>query len=122
MNPEIRDLWADALVSGEYERQRHRLKGPTGAYCPLGVLCDLYRQKTGQGAWGKKPSLKQALPFIIGDRSFYCFPPPEVLAWAGISDREFGRHRDTIKGLISGKNDVDKLDFPGMAEWLRANL
>lgn len=123
MKPEIRDLWVNALLSGEYRRNRHRLKDPDGSYCPLGVLCELYRQQTGVGEWGERPSLKNGLAFIVppGHHQFV-WPHHLVLSWAGISDALLDRNGDTIKGIISGKNDSNKLDFDGMGEWIKNNL
>lgn len=47
MNPEIKARWVAALRSGEYKQHRQNLKSGTGAFCCLGVLCDLHAKETG---------------------------------------------------------------------------
>jgi hypothetical protein len=47
MNPEIRDQWADALESGEYQQGVGVLYDPdANAFCCLGVLTQLYCKAT----------------------------------------------------------------------------
>lgn len=42
MNKEIKKIWTDALLSGEYTQGKHRLHSREAeTYCCLGVLCDL---------------------------------------------------------------------------------
>jgi len=51
MDPRIRDMWADALESGEYSKGQGYLK-LSGEYCCLGVLTDLYVKETGdENVW-----------------------------------------------------------------------
>lgn len=47
MNPkEARQLWIDALRSGEYHQEQHVLSY-NGAFCCLGVACELYQKEVG---------------------------------------------------------------------------
>lgn len=46
MNPRIRDMWAEALESGEYCQGNGRLRF-NKKHCCLGVLTDLYVKETG---------------------------------------------------------------------------
>ena len=41
MNADIKKLWVEALRSGKYEQGMARLHRASGAFCCLGVLCDL---------------------------------------------------------------------------------
>ena len=41
MNKEIKQKWIEALRSGKYKQTRGKLKGRNGAFCCLGVLCDI---------------------------------------------------------------------------------
>lgn len=75
MKPEVRDLWVDALESGEYPQTTGMLRrldnaGNIAGYCCLGVLCDLYERATGNALdvlqWGQ-------------------LPPTEVRDWAGMN-------------------------------------
>lgn len=51
MDPEKRELWKVALLSGEYTQGQNALRRSDGSFCCLGVLCDLYRKETGKGEW-----------------------------------------------------------------------
>lgn len=50
MKPKVKAQWVAALRSGDYTQTQGRLRRD-GGFCCLGVLCDLYRQETGKGAW-----------------------------------------------------------------------
>jgi hypothetical protein len=41
MNSKIKEVWVNALRSGEYNQGGEKLRGANG-YCCLGVLCDIY--------------------------------------------------------------------------------
>ena len=47
MNSQIKQLWLDALRSGEYKQKRRKLRD-TNSFCCLGVLCDLYAKEHGK--------------------------------------------------------------------------
>lgn len=55
MNPDVKAKWIAALRSGNYKQAKHRLRiehtDGSASYCCLGVLCELYRQETGEGKW-----------------------------------------------------------------------
>lgn len=85
MNPEVKQLWLDALRSGEYRQTEEVLHDDKG-FCCLGVLTDLYRQQIG-GAW------------VDNDLGYYEFIdvnhrdnetdilPWTVVNWAGLKDQ-----------------------------------
>lgn len=41
MNPRIKELWLEALRSGEYAQGKHELQTTNGKFCCLGVLCEI---------------------------------------------------------------------------------
>ena len=45
MNKEIKAKWIKALRSGKYRQTRGKLKSRNGAFCCLGVLCDIQGAK-----------------------------------------------------------------------------
>lgn len=84
MNPEIKAEWQAALRSDEYPQGNGWLRDSKGNYCCLGVLCDLYRKKTGKGEWVKDGLLG---PWRFAVDQFdqnSAFLPIAVRNWAGI--------------------------------------
>lgn len=83
MKPEIKKLWVDALLSGEYQqgqgylRQREDNEEPR--FCCLGVLCDL--------------AIKNGVPIIVSQRDDRVTEfdnaseslPESVMEWSGLS-------------------------------------
>lgn len=47
MDPVWKQKWIDALESGEYRHGKFQLQTECGAFCCLGVLCDI----SGVGEW-----------------------------------------------------------------------
>lgn len=92
MNPRIKQLWLDALRSGDYEQGTGRLR--TGnRFCCLGVLCDLHSKETGAGRWegaGEGGERWYELPgnSLIFPKTAEFYLPTEVAIWAGIADAE----------------------------------
>lgn len=73
--------WVRALRSGEFKQTKEKLRDDTG-HCCLGVACEIFRRKTGCGAWvdGEK--------FSVGmDTAEGCLPPG-VVAWYGLEHRD----------------------------------
>lgn len=99
MNARIKQLWLDALRSGNYEQGMGRLR--TGdSFCCLGVLCDLHRKETGAGRWTSEADERcYELPDNSSIAEFYL--PTEVAIWAGIADAEGSpddcAHKDSIE-------------------------
>jgi hypothetical protein len=71
MHSDIKQLWVEALRSGEYIQDRGQLRSSRG-YCCLGVLCDLY-DPAGWATYGH--SYDEAMRLAL---------PENVAAWAGI--------------------------------------
>lgn len=71
MNKRVKELWINALVSGEYSQAYGQLRTEWG-YCCWGVLCNLHAKETGN-EWNGNTYLG-ATKFI----------PEEVEKWAGL--------------------------------------
>lgn len=93
MDPDLKNKWVEALRSGKYQQGEYRLLGNEG-YCCLGVLA--------------KISGKYEDP-ELSDRSFL---QPE---------RSFGLDNLT-QNTLSMMNDMSKMSFAEIADWVEANL
>lgn len=95
MNPEVKQKWVEALLSGEYKQGTGRLRtktittvpfDPRDLYCCLGVLCDIYRKETNE-VWEEKKDHNQCCSVFLfmGERHGL---PEEVSRWSGLTDRD----------------------------------
>jgi len=84
MNPQVKEMWVNALMSGDYEQTQGKLRTTTG-FCCLGVLTDLYAKETNQD-W----ILESSDPENIATEDYYTFEqtddflPESVKQWAGL--------------------------------------
>lgn len=94
MNPEVKQLWLDALRSGEYKQTTQVLHDENG-FCCLGVLTDLYRQENG-GEWLEPTNSfenKPTIEYYTFINRNYCdgqeidILPWTVVNWAGLNDQ-----------------------------------
>ena len=102
MDYRIKRKWISALKSKRYKQGFGSLKSIASiqsldAYCPLGVLTDLYAQANKLDAW----------PTGWWE---YVNAPPEVRDWSGI--------KDTTCQTIVGLNDRSHWTFEEIAEFL----
>lgn len=85
MNPQVKEMWVNALRSGEYNQATGKLKTPQG-FCCLGVLTDLYVKEKNQ-EW----ILQSNNPEVIDPEDYYTFQqtddflPTSVSNWAGLN-------------------------------------
>jgi hypothetical protein len=83
MNPEIKALWLAALRSGEYEQAKGYLN-LDGAFCCLGVLCDLAVKQGVEDLTVETKSLySQAASFVTYNNDSGDLPEV-VREWAGL--------------------------------------
>lgn len=89
MNIEVKRNWLNALESGEYTKTEGALKTESGAYCCLGVLCDLYIKETGVGFWKAKEN-SHIIEFCNPlEKTFEeALLPQEVVEWAGLDSSD----------------------------------
>ena len=83
MKPEIKQMWVDALRSGEFEQADGQLRDD-GRYCCLGVLCELHRRYTNTGRW-LATSTYQPAPRALGASADL---PEGVQEWAGLESED----------------------------------
>lgn len=100
MQAELRDQWADALESGEYEQSRARLHDCEGRHCCLGVLCRVVGLEEINGRF-----------WYEGDSSAYVLTSKFCEA-VGLS---YVQQQHLITRNSEGS-------FPEIAQWIRKNL
>ena len=113
MKPEVKEIWVNALLSGEYQ-QGHGALRKRDEFCCLGVLCDLAVQA--------KVIAPETMAMSDGRRKFFGYEdsdrdlPQEVMEWAGVKDSS-GVYEDA-KGSdrnLAFDNDKGK-KFPEIAK------
>lgn len=77
MNAKVKRMWVRALRSKKYDQGRQFLR-VDGAYCCLGVLCDIYHKKTGKGEWSDRVFRAEEDDMSSSDL------PYAVQEWAGL--------------------------------------
>lgn len=83
MDPKVKEMWLNALRSGEYTQTTAGcLKDPTG-FCCLAVLCDIYSKQTGNAEWEKSEYYDHGHTneYFEGEEEFL---PESVVNWAGL--------------------------------------
>lgn len=114
MNPEVKQMWIDALRSGEYKQGRESLQ-KNDRFCCLGVLCDLAEKN-------KQPILKDSvdgITFFDGECEFL---PKAVMRWAGFRNDDpkvWYDERNTSLAII---NDTHRESFLEIASLIEVNL
>lgn len=81
MNPEVKQKWTTALLSGEYEQGKECLRSGD-SYCCLGVLCDIYVKEHPQVEW--KELDDEVATLFDEDETL----PTIVREWAGLTLRD----------------------------------
>ena len=83
MNKDVKQLWIEALESGNYNQGRNKLR-QGDSYCCLGVLCKL-AVKAGVTVEAKntKLHLRTSIYNYSGENEEL---PWEVIEWAGLED------------------------------------
>jgi hypothetical protein len=129
MNPKVKEKWVAALRSGKYKQARGALC-KDGAYCCLGVLCDLYRKAKKKRGVGFKP-LVQDDGSISPTKRFFDnkgkmmsdVPTDDVAEWAGISScNPLVKTSETSAEFLAVLNDERKKTFPEIADLIEAQL
>jgi hypothetical protein len=119
MKKDIKELWVNALESGEYAQAQGVLKNENG-YCCLGVLCDLYL-KSGIDPSAHWASDEESELFLIGNNGSPWSLLPEVQSWAGLESNE-SPSSPKVKGtLLESLNDQGE-SFEAIAELIKEYL
>jgi hypothetical protein len=114
MDEDIRDRWAAKLESGQYRQTQGTLRRDD-AYCCLGVLCELFREMTGEGEW--VPVIGECYRFTARGNGNSGALPITVRDWAGLDDTHPRLPGDS-DGYAANLND-HRLSFKGIAELVR---
>jgi hypothetical protein len=87
MKEHVKNLWVEALNSGEYDQVEGNLKTEVG-YCCLGVLCDIYAKTQKKKGFYKKPNELGIFIFPEGPYEQNEVLPEQVQRWAGMQSNE----------------------------------
>ena len=132
MNPQVKEKWVNALLSGWYDQGEGKLRSSDG-FCCLGILCDLYTQETKKVGWvfngygDEQNTQPQDYWHFDGEGEFL---PQSVMEWAGLSENNpvvdvYWEDDDgscgTFNECISELNDGGHL-FPQLAAIIEAQL
>lgn len=125
MRKEIKELWVNALRSGEYKQHTGSLKDPdTNSFCCLGVLCDLHRKRRKTATW-KFNSSYGSTDYMNNSGAL----PAKVIKWAGLDkDVESGKILAPASVYIVKNNEslIRKNDYGGtfaqIADIIEENL
>jgi hypothetical protein len=107
VNEEVKVMWVDALLSGEFKQGRFALSPRSGRHCCLGVLCELAHRN---GVVGK--SLENSMIYYDEARSKL---PSRVCDWADLDRIDPVTSRGTLVAL----NDGLGLTFAEIAEIIK---
>jgi len=121
MKAEIRDAWADALESGEYEQGIGSLTSVVNGkeqHCCLGVLCQL---AVKAGVIPEPEGSPTGARLLYGKEGENSFLPLEVQEWAGAEERTWFNYNDELRGA-DWLNDIAELRFPEIAALVRTQL
>ena len=106
MNPEIKKLWIDALLSGEYQQGQgflHQIIDGESQFCCLGVLCDLAIKNGVSLHLGKKNDW--VTEFDNCSESL----PEAVMEWSGLSSTNGGFYYTiSYKGQLADGDFIDE--------------
>lgn len=118
MNPEVKKLWTSALLSGEYQQAKGKLRDE-GGFCCLGVLCDVYVKHSGNPdvKWDKYESSYTYSIFGKGGTI-----PDVVMEWAGLLQRDPSISWSGETHMISVLNDYEGLNFKQISQVIEEQL
>jgi hypothetical protein len=121
MDSRVKEMWAAALESGEFEQGKGRLLGigedGKKTWCCLGVLCELHRREVG-GDW----SMSSVGGAYLENSAFL---PHSVMAWAGLDCENQTTLINCNDGFLLDQEDdmsFTRLTFPEMAQKIREEL
>jgi hypothetical protein len=118
MNPRVKQMWIDALRSGNYKQGTAALKSAKNEYCCLGVLCDLHRKstKSSKNKWVKIDKDSSAFNYVAGKEEDACLLPKAVQKWSGVlEDGRYVKRNNQLNTLII-LNDEREYSFKKIAD------
>ncbi len=120
MNPDVKQLWIDALRSGKYRQGNTVLKNEDGHCCALGVLCELAVEA---GVTTSVGGLGDIVKY--GECGLTQMPPLSVMEWADMpqSNPVVFLYPDSDEiAYISDLNDKHEFPFTTIANYIEEQL
>lgn len=119
MNKEALRMWLEGLRFGKFKKTKSELHNNEGQFCATGVLCEVYKRKTGIGEW-----IHNGDQFRVPTEVATSFPPNETIRWL------FGKSNYMTEEFlwdIIHLNDVEKedgsdFDFAEIADRIEASI
>lgn len=130
MNPEVKQLWKDALLSDEFDQAKSFLRTDYG-FCCLGVLCEIAVKhgiiEPGElKTEGDEEDPQMSEEYFYGAHDDTSVLPREVREWAGLdspnpdvvvpSEMLSDNDEESITTDLADCNDSLNLDFHQIAE------
>lgn len=109
MNPKVKAKWIAALRSGRYKQTKSVLKNMLGNCC-LGVLCETLRVRKIYDVEHSRYLFKDKKGYLEHSTSL----PLNVRTSAGLTR--------PIEDRLAEMNDLDKMSFNQIADWIEKNL
>lgn len=110
MDAEIKKLWQDALLSGDYKQGAGCLRNNEDGYCCLGVLADIYIKRQDSIKWEQENNLEYFKnKYVItglGNTRPWSYLPSEIAMWSGLNDENPSVMIDGEKTFLAVKNDA----------------
>lgn len=111
MHYQIKQKWVKTLRSGQFKQTREALYNPNSkGLDALGVLCKLYADRYGL-------SLEEVIPFRDAPAL-----PDRVREWAQLRESDPTIRLKTKETTLVGLNDVTKLNFHQIADYIEKQL
>lgn len=120
MKAEIKAQWVQALRSGEYRQGQRTMRTNDGAFCCLGVLCDIHAKATG-GEWSEPNDSNDWYRYMGQGADL----PPDILQWAGLNSQNPIVSHDGTHSHLSDLNDgamCKARTFAEIADLIEAQL
>ncbi|MFO0203313.1 MAG: hypothetical protein ACK528_09315 [Alphaproteobacteria bacterium] len=111
MNEYVKNKWVKALRSGKYKQGRKNLNY-NGAYCCLGVLCEVYLENCDEPKIEKRTKIDWDNLVFYGRWSAGL--PDEVHEWSGLSNLS--------PAHLIHLNDTAKKSFAEIADYIEKEL
>lgn len=111
MNKDIAMKWVFALRSGKYTQGRGALKNKYGAYCCLGVLCDI----SALGSWDGLEGFSST--YTVRNEEALTQLPESVVRWADMRSKNGDFPKESLMRL----NDQEKNSFSEIADVIEKN-
>jgi hypothetical protein len=116
---EARQLWINALRSGEFKQGEGSLRRANGERCCLGVACDVFARTEGRGRWMVDAGRPGMVHFIVYNEDGHPIAsnsgtlPEPVQQWLGLADDS--GYRNSGSSLVSD-NDLFHKTFDEIAD------